>query len=495
MGSSPSIRTESGIFRIFGIAGITLNAHSIAPGNPAFSFPVIPLILKIPDPLEITLTPTADLTADLAVKISPADYQPAFEKRLKEFGQKAQMKGFRPGKVPPALVRKMYGKSLLAEEVQKTLNDGLTQYIRERKLRLLGEPLPAADQETPNFDNPQDFTFKFEIGQLPEVKLPAAGALPITRYRVTVDDATLADTMEQVKRQFGESSDPETAEAGDYLTGELRQAGGGEDAVKLRTMLPLDKVQAGVGQFVGRKTGDVVTFDLQAAFANDAKAIATLTGLTRDQAADLKGDFEFEVEKITRTQAPAMDQALFDKVFGEGTVTGEEEFTEKVRATVQENYDREADKLFNHQVVDAVVQNTPLALPDTFFRRWLVVANEGKLTPEKVEENIDAYSRELRWSLIRNQVMEDQKLEVSQKEVLDRATQNLLDQFGMGSASDEMREQVAKFADQQLRQDNGKMYRDTFEAIVADKVVDYLRGVVVVSESDVTAEEFRTMSF
>jgi trigger factor len=442
--------------------------------------------------LDITLTPTADLTADLAVTVKAADYQANFEKRLKEFGQKAQMKGFRPGKVPPALLRKMYGKSLLAEEVNKALTEGLNSYIREQKLRLLGEPLPHVDQEPLDFDNPQDFTFKFEIGQLPEVQLPAEGSLPVTRYHISVDDATLEETMDQIKRQFGDSTDPETAEAGDYLTGELRQ---GEE-LNIRTMLPLDKVAAGaVEQFVGKSAGDIVTFDLQAAFDNNAQAIATLAGIPRERAATLSGDFEFKIDKITRTAAPAMDQALFDKVFGEGTVTSEEEFREKVRATVQENYDREAEKLFNHQVVDAVVQNTPLALPGAFFRRWLVAANEGKLTPEKVEENIDDYSRELRWSMVRNEVMEKQNLQVTAGEVRDRATQNLLDQFGMTNAEEEMREQVAKFADQQLRQDNGKLYRDTFEAIVADKVVEYLRGVVVASESDITAEEFRTMSF
>jgi trigger factor len=454
----------------------------------------VPLLLpnsrKLPILLEITLTPTADLTAELAVTISPADYQPGFEKRLKEASQKAQLKGFRPGKVPPALLRKMYGKSLLVEEVNKTLSDGVNQYIREQNLRLLGEPLPAADQETPNFDDPKDFSFKFEIGQLPEVVLPAVGALPVNRYLVTVDDETLADTLEQVKRQFGETIDPETAEATDYLTGELRQ---GETT--FRTMLPLDKLKAGVEQFVGTKVDDVVTFDLNQAFANEAKTIATLTGLTRDEAAALSGDFEFAIEKITRTQALVMEQPLFDKVFGEGVVTSEEEFIAKVRATVQENYDREARKLFDNQVVDAVMQNTPLALPEQFFRRWLLVANEGKLTPQEVEENFEDFKREIRWSMVRNAVMEEQKIQITQKAVLDRATQNLMEQFGMSSAGDELREQVAKFTDQQLRQDNGKLYRDTFEAIVADEVVAHLRGVVVANESAITAEEFRTMSF
>ena len=440
--------------------------------------------------LEITLTPTADLTADLTVTIAPADYQAEFEKRLKEVSQKAQMKGFRPGKVPAALVRKMYGKSLLAEEVQKKLNEGLNQYIREQNLRLLGEPMPAADQQIPDFESPKEFTFRYEIGQLPEVQLPDAASLPVTRYRVTVDDETLAETMEQVKRQFGESSDPETAAAGDYLTGELRQ---GEE-LKMRTMLPLDKMRAGAEAFDGKKVGDVVSFDLSQAFAGDAGALANLTGLPRARAAELNGEFEFEIEKISRTQAPEMNQELFDKVFGKGAVTSEEGFVDKVRATVQDNYDREADKIFNHQVVDAVVQNTPLTLPDQFFRRWLVAANEGQLTPEKVDENIDNYSRELRWSLVRNQVMEDQKLAVTPKEVLDRATQNLMDQFGMSTAGEETREQVSKFADQQLRQDNGKLYRDTYEAIVADKVVEYLRGAVLATESAVTAEEFRSLS-
>lgn len=442
--------------------------------------------------MDITLTPTAELTADLAVTITPADYQAAFDRRLKEFTQKAQLKGFRPGKVPPALVRKMYGKNLLAEEVNKALNEGLNTYIREQKLRLLGEPMLSADQAPVDFENQQDFTFRFEIGQLPEVTLPAPGSLAVTRYRVTVDDATLEDTLEQVSRQFGNTTEPATAEAGDYLTGELRQAA---TEFKVQTMLPVDKLKAAQDQFLGRANGDVVTFDLQEAFGHDVSAIASLTGIPRDKAADLSGEFEFAIEKITRTTAPEMNQELFDKVFGRGSVTTEEEFRQKVRETVQDNYDREAEKMFTHQVVDAVVQNTALQLPEGFMKKWLLATNEGKLTQEQVDQNIGSYANELRWSMIRSQVMEDQNLNVTQQEVLARATQNLLDQFGMSNADEEMREQVAKFADQQIRQDNGKLYRDTFEAIVADKVVAYLRGVVVVTESTVTAEEFRTMSF
>lgn len=441
--------------------------------------------------MDITLTPTADLTADLTVRVTPTDYQAALEKRLKEFSQKAQIKGFRPGKVPPALIRKMYGKSLLVEEVNKALSEGLNTYIREQKLRLLGEPLPAAQQEAVDFDTQQEFTFKFEIGQLPDVQLPAGGALTVARYQITVDDATLEETMDQIRRQFGQSTQPETAEMGDYLTGTLRQV---EGEFSTRTMLPLVKLTGEQDKFVGAKVDQTIRFDLQAAFGGDAKAIAILAGVSKDEAAKLTGEFEFVVSQITRTEAPEMNQELFDKVFGAGTVSSEEEFRQKVRETVQQNYDREADKLFNHQVVDTIVQNTPIQLPEDFFKKWLVAANEGKLTAEQVEQNIGQYSNELRWSMIRNYVMESQDVKISQQDVRERATQQLLEQFGMGSADEETREQVAKFADQQLRQDNGRGYRDTFEAIVADRAVEYLRGLVLVEDRPVTAEEFRTMS-
>lgn len=441
--------------------------------------------------MDITLTPTAELTADLAVTITPADYQAAFDRRLKEATQKAQLKGFRPGKVPPALVRKMYGKSLLAEEVNRALSEGLTTYIRDQKLRLLGDPMLVSDQASVDFESQQEFKFTFEIGQLPEVELPASNTLAVTRYHITVDDATLEDTMEQIRRQYGATTEPETAATGDYLTGELRQPA---TDFTVQTMLPVDKLKANQDLFVGRANGDVVTFDLQQALGNDAGAIASLTGVNREQAANLNGEFEFAISKITRTAAPEMNQELFDKVFGPGNVTSEDEFREKIRLTVQDNFDREAEKSFIHHVVDTVVQNTSLQLPESFMKKWLLVTNE-KLTQELVDQNIGSYANELRWSMIRSKVAEEQKLNVTGEEVLSQATQNLLDQFGMSDADGEVREQVAKFADQQLRQENGKLYRDTYEAILAGKVVTYLRGVVVATESTVTAEEFRTMSF
>ncbi len=441
--------------------------------------------------MDITLTPTAELMADLAITLTPADYQAGYEKRLKAYGQKAQIKGFRPGKVPPALLKKLYGKGLLMEEVNATLQQGLNAYIKEQKIRLLGDPLPAADQEPVDLEPGQDFTFKFEIGQLPEVTLPAAGTVAVTRYNISVDDATLQDTLDQVSRQFGETATPETVEMGDYVAGVLRRADG---SFSTKTLLPTVKLAAEQDKFIGAKMDDVVAFDLQAALGNDAKGIAILAGVTATEAAALTGEFEYVVNSISRTAAPELNQELFDKIFGPGTVTTEEEFRQKVRETVQENYVREAEKLFSHQVVDAVVNGTPVALPESFFKKWLFANNEGKLTTDQIDANIGQYSGELKWSLIRNAVMEDQKLNVTAGEIRERATQQMLDQFGMAGADGELREQVAKFADQQLKQDNGKLYRDTFEAIVADKVVAYLKGLVVVTDSDVTAEEFRTMS-
>ena len=246
-------------------------------------------------------------------------------------------------------------------------------------------------------------------------------------------------------------------------------------------------------QFIGKKGGDVVTFDLQAAFNNDAASISNFTGLSKAEAEAATGDYEFSVEKVNRTAAPEMNQELFDKVFGPEAVASQEEFDAKVRETIQENYNRESDGALNNSIVQQLVEKTEIKVPTEFFKKWLVRANEGKLTPELVEEHYADYEKELKWSMIRNKVVEDAGLKVSNDEIVDRTLDKIMGQFNMPNMPDEMRESMRSYADSFLKQENGKNYVNEYEAILAEKVLENLRGKVVVTGKPVTAEEFRTL--
>ena len=427
------------------------------------------------------------LTGLLTVNLTEADYAPTVDKQIKEYSKRAQVKGFRPGMVPVGMVRKMYGKGILAEEINKMLGKAVDSYIKENNVKLLGEPLPM--ESNVNFDTDKDFAFQFELGLLPDFQLPEG--LAVERHQVSIDDDTLAQTNEQIARQYGETTNPETSEAGDYLFGKLKKAD--EDGDGRTVLLPIGKVTGDVAPFIGQKAGDAVTFDLQAAFSNDAASISNFSGLSKDEAATATGNYVLAVEKVNRTAAPEMNQELFDKVFGPEAVSSQEEFDAKVRETIQSNYDRESDGAVNNGIVEQLVEKTTIRVPTEFFKKWLVRANDGKLTPEKVEEHYADYERELKWSMIRNKVVETAGLKVSNDEIVDRTLDKIMGQFNMPNMPDEMRESMRSYADSFLKQENGKNYVSEYEAILAEKVLENLRGKVVVTDKTVTAEEFRTL--
>ncbi|GAB3590347.1 trigger factor [Hymenobacter daeguensis] len=427
------------------------------------------------------------LTGLLTVHLTEADYAPTVDKQIKEYSKRAQVKGFRPGMVPVGMVRKMYGKGILAEEINKMLGKAVDSYIKENNIKLLGEPLPVPSNV--DFDTDKDFDFSFELGLLPDFELPAE--LTAELHKVSLDDETLAQTNEQIARQYGETTNPEESEAGDYLFGKLKKAG--EEGEGRTILLPIGKVTGDQAQFIGKKGGDVITFDLQAAFKNDALSISNFTGLSKKEAEEATGDYEFSVEKVNRTAAPEMNQGLFDKVFGPEAVSTQEEFDAKVRETIQQNYDREAEGSLNNRIVEQLVTNTDINVPTEFFKKWLVRANEGKLTPEMVEEHYDDYVKELKWSMIRNKVVEEAGLKVSNDEIVNRTLDKIMGQFNMPNMPDEMRESMRSYANEYLKQENGKNYVNEYEAILAEKVLENLRGKVVVTDKPVTAEEFRSL--
>jgi trigger factor len=438
--------------------------------------------------LNITLDKNDEqLTGLLTVHLTEADYAPTVDKQIKEYTKRAQVKGFRPGMVPVGMVRKMYGKGILAEEINKMLGKAVDSYIKENNIKLLGEPLPVPSNV--DFDTDKDFGFSFELGLLPDFELPAE--LTAELHKVSLDDDTLAQTNEQIARQYGETTNPEESEAGDYLFGKFKKAG--EEGEGRTVLLPISKVTGDQAQFIGKKGGDVITFDLQAAFSNDAASISNFTGLSKKEAEEATGDYEFSVEKVNRTAAPEYNQELFDKVFGPEAVSTQEEFDAKVRETIQSNYDREAEGSLNNRIVEQLVTNTDIKVPTEFFKKWLVRANEGKLTPEIVEEHYDDYVKELKWSMIRNKVVEEAGLKVSNDEIVNRTLDKIMGQFNMPNMPDEMRESMRNYANEYLKQENGKNYVNEYEAILAEKVLENLRGKVVVTDKPVTAEEFRTL--
>jgi trigger factor len=443
--------------------------------------------------LEITLDKKDQTNARLKVKLQEADYAPIVDEKIKEYSKKAQVKGFRPGKVPPGMIRKLYGKGILVDQINQLLYESVNNYIKTENLRILGDPLPErADENAIDWDHQKEFEFSYELGLLPDFDIPV-DQISIDAYKVEADDKTVADTYEQMQKQFGESTNPDLSEENDFLYGELKQD---EGDFNTKTLIPINKVKDGQEKFVAVKPEDEIKFDLRQAFGDDDANLAHVTGLAKDLVKDLQGSFTFKVEKINRTSPAELNQEFFDKVLGKDAVSSTEEFDAKVREIISENYNRESDKMLNFQLIDALVKQTSIDLPEEFFKRWLLATNEGKLTAEQVEQNFDQYTRELKWSMIRNKVNEEQGLKVTEEEVLSRTKQKLMAQFNLPpQMEEEMDDLLNNYADNYLKQNNGRNFVTEYEEILAQKVLQNLKERITVTEKTVTAEEFRNLSF
>lgn len=437
--------------------------------------------------MNITLNKTEGQNAKLTVNLQEADYAARVDEQIKDYSKKANIKGFRPGKVPAGLIRKMYGKGILVESINQLLHESVTNYIKENKVRILGEPLPdRIDDNAIDWETQKDFEFSYDLGLLPEFELPL-DQVSVQKYDIEVDQTTVDEAYEQMQKQFGKTTNPEVSEANDYLYGDLKQTDG---EFETKTLLPLNKVLAGADKFVGVKPGDTVTFDIREAFGDDA-ALAHVTGLSKDVTKDLNGEFTFVVDKINRTETAEMNQEFFDKIFGKDNVTTQEEFDAKVREVIKDNYDREAINVLDRDVIDQLVEKSSIEIPNEFFKRWLTVTNEGKITPEQIDEFYGQYVKELKWSMIRNKVVEDHDLKVSNEDVVNSARQKMMAQFNMPQVPEEMEATFNNFLDNHLKQDNGKNFVNEYEELVASKVLEFIKEKITVTENPITADEFR----
>lgn len=436
--------------------------------------------------MEVTLA-TEQKNTKLKINLTESDYLPKVSEKLKEYSKKASIKGFRPGKVPSGLIQKMYGKSILVDEINHLVSSTINNYIKEQKLNVVGEPLPVSENNNIDWDNQKEFEFNFKLGVVSEFNVEVAKA-KATKYSIKVDEAVINETIENLKNQVGEMEDATSVEGDDFLMGEISNAA---DWKKEDSMLSIDKLSdAGKKLFKGKKTGDAVSFDIQKAFI-DSSAIGVTTGHSRDEAENLSGEYTFTIKSIRRKKPAEVNQDFYDKIFGKDAVKTEEEFKSKLKDTIQENYSRETDYLLNQEIEKSIVESTSVDTPDEFLKEWLVQANQGKLTESDIEAQYDKFKSDLKWNLIRNNIVEKNDIKAEHEDILAKAKEFIMQQFGNMPINDEMSETLNKIADNYLKQDNGKAYMQTYEAVLLDKTIEFLKNNIKVSEKEVSLDEFK----
>lgn len=443
--------------------------------------------------MDISLDQQSVTDGLIRVKLTETDYLPKVEEKVKEYSRKANIKGFRQGKVPSGVIKKMFGKSILVDEVNHLVSHGISDYIREKKLRVLGDPLPNQEKaRLIDWDTQKDFEFEFQVGMVDDFSYDLSPKVKMTSYPITVDDKVIDETIEDMRRRFGAVTYPETSEATDNLFGEVTM----QDGTTKNAYIPVEKVNSKEQKnFIGVKKDDVITFDIERV-STDEHVKAQILNVSAEEAKDLKGSYTFKVTSINRVQPAEVNQELFDKVFGKDVVHNEEEFRSKIRETISANYQRETDHLLDHEIQHYFVDHTKIAMPENFLKLWLKNSSEGQVSDDVIQKEFKAYQESLKWDLIRNKIADDNKITVTAEEVKARAKELIAEQFGGPAIAEQLGERFDQIADGYLAGQDGKgeNYMRLYQQLRNTKIFKAIREAITINENPVSLEEFRKLA-
>lgn len=447
--------------------------------------------------MEITLNKTNNTEGLIKIKLTEGDYQPSVEEKVRDYARKANIKGFRQGKVPTGVIKKMFGKSILVDEINHLLSHKLSDYIKENNLKILGDPLPNQEKSLEiDWDTQKDFEFEYQIGMVEDFSYDLSKKVKVTAYPIEVDKAVLDETISDLKKRFGKVSYPESSEVGDHVFGSLQLKEGdlssGQAGVKNEhAFIDTEKIEKKEQKkFTGLKKDDEVEFDIQTIFSDETQ-VAQLLDIPQDEAKNAKGTYTFKVNTISRTEPAEVNAALFDRVFGREVVTTEEEFINKVKETVTENYKRESDHFLDHNIEDHFLKNTKINLPDGFLKTWLKASSNGEVTDAVLDKEFNAYTRGLIWDLIKNKIADDNKITVEAAEVRAKAKDLIVAQFGGQAFAEQISDRLDAIADNYLQNENGQNFMRLYNQLRTEKILKFIRENITIQEKNVSVEEFK----
>lgn len=428
-------------------------------------------------------------TSLLKVVVDTNDYGEAVDKQLREMKRKANIPGFRPGMVPMGIVKKMYGKGILAEQSYRTASNAVFEYLQKEKIDYLGDVIPSDEQGDFDFDNNTEFEFLFEIGEAPKIDMTlSAEKDKLTYNKIKVDKKMHEDYRSNYLRRYGRLVDVETVEKDEALNvtpdnGELRIE---EAYVGLISMSEQERAP-----FIGKQVGYKTQVDINELYKKPEQRAAVLQ-VKAEELEGINPKFELEITKIRRFADPELNEEFFKMAFPAGNVTSEKEFDKFIDEDIERELKRETDYLFTMQLRDYILDKAALAMPVEFLKRWLYVINEGKFSREDIEKDFDQFLKMFTWNYLQKHFIEQGQLTVTADEAMEEAkvfAQAQFAQYGMPSAPAEMLENFAKQI-MENKEQQSKVYEKLYEV----KVVEYLKSQIKVSEKSISADDFAKLA-
>ncbi len=441
---------------------------------------------------------TDNLNAVISIEISKADYQERVDKSIRAYGQKANIPGFRKGKVPFSMLVKMFGKSVRVEEINRLVSESLYNYIRDNKLNILGEPMTAEDM-TVDLDAQDDFTFRFDVALAPELNVNIDKNITVPYYTIAVDDDMVKRQSEALQSRFGaQVSVEESTDERDLIKGsmvELDENGAPvENGITVESTIlspAYIKTDDEKAKFTGVKKGDKVVFNPSNSCGGSAAELASMLNLDKEVAANVTANFEMTVTDITHLQPAELNQEFFDNVFGKESVKDEEGYFAKVREMLGVQLAPESDYRFSIDSREAIEKAVgDFELPEAFLKRWLLATDKNR-NAETIDEDFGKMVPDLKWQLIKERIVKQFEIRVDDADLLSlakRVAASQFAQYGMSNVPDDVLERYAKEM-MSSRESQSRLIDQATE----QKIQTAIKEAVTLADKEVSMDQFQKL--
>ena len=438
--------------------------------------------------MKVTKNQVDDLNMTVSIALDKTDWAEPRKKKLNEYRRNADIRGFRRGMAPMSLIEKIHGGQALAEVVNKLVTDELNKFIEDNKLNVIGEPLPSEKQAENNWDNPDAFSFDFDIAVAPELTLTVTADDKIPYYDVTITEEALKDYKHGLLKQFGQLESAETSKEDDFVIADFVA---GEQKVEGAYVALRSMAEEAKKDFVGLKKGDVKQVDIVKTFTNEADR-AAMFHVKKEELDTLPAEWTMTVVDIKTFVDAPLTQHTFDQIFGEGKCTDETQFEAMVKERLAGEYAQESDYRFMIDAKEYLINKAAIQLPDAFMKRWIKTANEDKFTMEQIEAEYDLFAKDFRWNMIRTKIMKDNDLKVAKEDVMKQAMSMASYQFAMYGMQNVPEEHLTSYAERMLA--DRQQAERIVEKVEDDIALTWVRNHATVAHQDITLEQMRELT-
>jgi trigger factor len=435
------------------------------------------------------------LNAILKVEIKLEDYQSKVKSTLEKYRKTAKVPGFRPGHVPFGMIQKQYGKTVLADELNKLSNDGLYKFIKDENIEILGNPIPLEENTFKgDLDNPSDFEFSYEIGFSPKFDIPLSSRKSMDYFMVKVDDQLIEKQINDLRRRYGKLESTEEIGETDMVLGLFRELDSQKEpkdgGVEHNSTISMEflKDKKAIKALLGKKVDEAIIIDPKNV-SKDSKDMVSMLGLKQEE--ELKGlskQFKFTINEIKRMEMAELNEELYAKLFPTGEVKSEEDLNKKVADDLTNMFKQDSDRLFTQNIYEYLMDKTKISMPESFLKKWIKLSNEKPIDDDTLDKEFDGYLKSMKWQLIQGKLFKDNDIQITNEEVMDFTKSLLVSnyaQYGMPAPEDKELTETAMRLLKDKEQVNG-----IYDRITEKKLSDYFQTNVPMKEKKLSYDDF-----